>query len=215
MLTLEEYEKLNPRCELRHNGVSIVYVTPTSFTKWRVDSLFEKEPMNPVFSQGCIAARLDDLVATGVMPPPDHIKIDVDGFEPKVIAGARHVLHQTKVRSLLIEVNQNLFYLPRDESQSHLGTSIYVPEDAGFACPGGPHHPFELFRRVYTMPYVPNTLFAFLKTQNSFHGVEPLTGAAVRRDLLLYDIKVAAAPELREPAPAAPSGAVAPVSFSF
>lgn len=211
MLTLEEYEKLNPHCELTHNGVNVVYATPTAFTKWRVDSLFQKEPitidwiagfgpgevlvdvganvgmytvwaaktrgtrvfafepeaqnyallnrnialnnlgervkayclalsdqagyselhlsslqiggschslgervdfkhqpMNPVFSQGCVAARLDDLVAAGVVPPPDHIKIDVDGFEPKVIAGAARVLREHKVRTLLIEVNQNL-----------------------------------------------------------------------------------------------------------
>lgn len=211
MQTLEEYEKLNPRCEITHNGVNIVFATPTVFTKWRVDSLFEKEPitiewiagfgpgdvlvdvganvgmytiwaaktrgakvyafepeaqnfallnrnialnnlgervkayclalsdqagyselhlsslqvggschslgervdfkhqpMKPAFSQGCISARLDDLVASGVVPPPDYIKIDVDGFEPKVIAGARRVLREHKVRSLLIEVNQNL-----------------------------------------------------------------------------------------------------------
>jgi FkbM family methyltransferase len=211
MLTLEEYEKLQPHCELVHNGVRVCYHTPTTFTKWRVDSLFEKEPitiewiagfntddvlvdvganvgmysiwaaktrgvrvfafepeaqnyallnrnivlnelggrvtayclglsdapgyselhlanldlggschslgekvdykhdpMKPVYSQGCVAARLDDLVAAGVMPLPDHIKIDVDGFEPKVIAGATHTLRQSKVKSLLIETNQNL-----------------------------------------------------------------------------------------------------------
>lgn len=216
MLTLEEYEKLNPCCELTHNGIRVVYVTPTMFTKWRVDSLFTKEPvtiewiagfrpgevlvdvganvgmytiwaaktrgvrvfafepeaqnyallnrnivlngvdtlakayclalsdeagcselhlsdtriggschslaervdfnhepMNPVYSQGCVAARLDDLVAEGAVPPPDHIKIDVDGFEPKVIAGAARVLREHAVRSLLIEVNQNL--------QDHMG----------------------------------------------------------------------------------------------
>src|SRR5262245_48959177 len=211
MLTLEEYEKLNPRCEITHQGTRVVFATPTAFTKWRVDSLFEKEPitiqwiaelapgevlvdvganvgmyslwaaktrgtrvyafepeaqnyallnrnialngvgdqvtayclalsdragyselhlsnlqlggschslgervdfkhepMTPAFSQGCIAARLDDLVAAGVVPMPARIKIDVDGFEPKVIAGARHVLEDPRVRSLLIETNQNL-----------------------------------------------------------------------------------------------------------
>jgi hypothetical protein len=42
MLTLEEYEKLNPRCEVAHEGVSIVYATPNNATRWRVDSLFTK-----------------------------------------------------------------------------------------------------------------------------------------------------------------------------
>jgi FkbM family methyltransferase len=211
MLTLEEYEKLNPRCEITHEGKRVLFATPTVFTKWRVDSLFEKEPitlrwiaefapgealvdvganvgmysiwaaktrgtmvyafepeaqnyallnrnialnglnaqvkayclalsdqagyselhlssqqiggschslgervdfkhepMQPVYSQGCIAARLDDLVAQGVVPMPTHVKIDVDGFEPKVIAGARRVLKDRKLRSLLIETNRNL-----------------------------------------------------------------------------------------------------------
>ena len=45
MLTLEEYEKLAPYCEIKHEGVSVLYATPTMTTKWRVDSLFEKEPI--------------------------------------------------------------------------------------------------------------------------------------------------------------------------
>jgi FkbM family methyltransferase len=211
MFILDEYEKLNPRCQVTFEGVAIWYATPTLFTKWRVDSLFQKEPvtidwirgfaqgavlvdvganvgmyslfaaktrqarvfafepeaqnyallnrnivlnevggsvrayclalsdqagyselhlsdlriggschslgervdfrhqpMTPAFSQGCIAARLDELVESGVVPPPDHIKIDVDGFEPKVIQGAMRLLKGSKPQSMLIEVNQNL-----------------------------------------------------------------------------------------------------------
>jgi FkbM family methyltransferase len=211
MLTLEEYEKLNPRCELVHEGVRVVYATPSTATKWRADTLFGKEPitlqwiagfaanevlvdiganvgmytiwaaktrgvkvyafepeaqnyallnrnivlnalnaqvkafclglsdqagyselhlsrfelggschslgekvdpfhrpMKPAFSQGCVAARLDDLVESGAIAMPDHIKIDVDGIEPRIIAGARRVLANRKVRSLLIETNPNL-----------------------------------------------------------------------------------------------------------
>ena len=211
MITLEEYEKLNPRTELKIGDTAVVYSTPNRHTKWRVDSLFDKEPItiewiggfaagdvladvganvgmytvwaaktravrvyafepesqnfallnrniffnnlsglvkayclamsdtaglselhlsefkaggschslgervdfkhdpaNPVYSQGCVSARLDDLVASGLVAEPDHIKIDVDGFEPKVIAGARRIIEGRKLRSLLIEVNQNL-----------------------------------------------------------------------------------------------------------
>ncbi len=211
MITLEEYEKLNPRTEIKFGDVAVTYATPNIFTKWRVESLFQKEPitiewiggfaatdvlvdiganvgmgkvwaaktrgvrvfafepesqnfallnrniflnqlgdridayclamsdvaglsqlhlsqfvaggschslgeqvdfkhdpMRPVYSQGCVSARLDDLVASGVVTEPDHIKIDVDGFEPKVIAGARRIITGRKLRSLLIEVNQNL-----------------------------------------------------------------------------------------------------------
>jgi hypothetical protein len=83
-----------------------------------------------------------------------------------------------------------LFYLPKDESQSHLGTSIYVPSDGTFTCPGGPHHEFEKFKRMVTMPFQPNAMFAFVKTDNSFHGVERVADPDTKRWLLLYDVYV-------------------------
>ena len=83
-----------------------------------------------------------------------------------------------------------LFYLPADDSMSHLGTSIYVPKDPGFGCKGGPHYPFEMFRKAATMPFRPNALFAFAKTDHAFHGVDQITDAGVARDLLLYNLYV-------------------------
>jgi len=84
-----------------------------------------------------------------------------------------------------------LFYLPGDLAQEHLGTSIYVPRDPSFRCLGGPHYSFEKFERIYTAPFRPNALFGFVKTANSFHGVEPLKESeSCRRQLLLYDVNV-------------------------
>jgi len=210
-LTLEEYERLNPRCEVVHDGVTMIYATPSQMTRWRVDSIYDKEPwtlewiasfkpgeivvdcganvgmstlwaaatrrtrvyafepeaqnyallnrniqlnglkdlvkayciglsdaeglfdlhmadlrvggschsvgealdfehkpLQAVFVQGCYASTLDSLVNSGAIPVPNHIKIDVDGFEPKVIAGARKTLARPEMKSLLIETNQNL-----------------------------------------------------------------------------------------------------------
>lgn len=210
-LTLEDYEKLDPRASLEHEGVRMEFYTPNSFTLWRVQSIYEKEPWtlewladidpgevlldcganvgmytvwaaatrrarvvafepesqnyailnrnillnnladrvtaycmglsdtsglstlhmadlraggschalgealdykhDPLptqFRQGCVASTLDELVRTGAVPVPNHIKIDVDGFEPKVVAGARQTLDNRAVVSLLIETNQNL-----------------------------------------------------------------------------------------------------------
>jgi hypothetical protein len=83
-----------------------------------------------------------------------------------------------------------LFYLPADDSMSHLGTSIYAPKQPGFRCEGRAHHPFELFHKVATMPYRPNSLFAFFKTEQAFHGVDQIADEGVARDLLLYNLYV-------------------------
>lgn len=89
-----------------------------------------------------------------------------------------------------------LFYCPDDASLKHLGTSVYVPRDPEFSCAGGPHYPHQLFHKVKTMEYRPNSLFAFVKSDRSFHGVEPIGDCAVLRDILLYDVRVFA-PEKR------------------
>jgi FkbM family methyltransferase len=66
------------------------------------------KPMAPAFRQGCFATTLDAMVGEGAVPIPDHIKIDVDGIEPKVIAGARETLSNKRVKSVLIEINSML-----------------------------------------------------------------------------------------------------------
>ena len=104
-----------------------------------------------------------------------------------------------------------LFYLPKDDLQRHLGTSIYVPKDPNFTCPGGPHYARDGFEKLYSMPFLPNSLFCFLKTHNSFHGVEPVADPDTRRWLLLYDIYARKAPIEA----AAPGGSGQGVKFSF
>lgn len=210
-LSLEQYEKLDPRCEVEHRGTRMVFATPTAFTKWRVESIYSKEPctlewiasfnsddvmidvganvgmysiwaaatrrvrvfafepeaqnyavlnrnilanglqklvkaycmglsdrqeftalhmadlriggsnhsvgealdfklepLNATFEQGCICYRLDDLMSDKSIPIPNHIKIDVDGLEHKVVIGSRATLANPAVKSLLIETNLNL-----------------------------------------------------------------------------------------------------------
>lgn len=80
-----------------------------------------------------------------------------------------------------------LFYLPLYGMYGRYGTSIYVPNDPRFRCAGGPHHDFTDFTQIWTAPFRPNCLFAFVKTANSFHGVPPID-IDFQRDVLLYNI---------------------------
>ena len=210
-ITLEQYEALAPHQTVSDGATEVVYATPTMITKWRVDTLFTKEPdtiewirsfqpgevlvdiganvgmytiwaaktrgvrvfafepesqnyallyknivLNGLseqviaycaalsdearysllhlsqfqlggschsfgekvdhrlehreskISQGCISTTLDQLVASGVVPMPDHIKIDVDGLEHKVLAGCRNVVGDRRLKSILVEINTNL-----------------------------------------------------------------------------------------------------------
>lgn len=54
--------------------------------------------------QGCIGRRLDSLIDDG-LPFPDHIKIDVDGLEHRVIAGMAETLRDPRLKTMLIEIN--------------------------------------------------------------------------------------------------------------
>lgn len=82
------------------------------------------------------------------------------------------------------------------------GTSFYVPKDRVFTDPGGPHYPREMFDMVHTVPHRPNHSVCFVKTDNSFHGVEPVTEG--ERHLIHFFLKdmtpektTVAAPEVK------------------
>lgn len=91
-----------------------------------------------------------------------------------------------------------LLYLAPDARAARLGTSLYRPKCEGFSCPDSKHYPFEDFIRVKTAPYKPNSLLAFVRSDISFHGLEPLTEADVAsegRDLIQYVVHDKAARE--------------------
>lgn len=107
-------------------------------------------------------------------------KFALEAFLTKDFEGYKispHSDHPDRVLTLM-------FYLPRTDECVDSGTSLYVPRDVGFECPGPNCHPFEKFEEVSRVPFKPNTLFGFVKTRTSFHGVSPLPSAGIDRDIL-------------------------------
>ena len=47
---------------------------------------------------------LDDLTGKFDLPFPSHIKVDVDGIEDRIVAGAERTLEVPRLKSVLIEV---------------------------------------------------------------------------------------------------------------
>lgn len=54
--------------------------------------------------QGCVGFRLDSLLGQG-LPVPQHIKIDVDGLEHRVIDGMLATLAMPELKTVLVEIN--------------------------------------------------------------------------------------------------------------
>lgn len=60
----------------------------------------------PVARQLLYGSSIDRLLDDGCFAFPTHLKIDVDGLEAAIIAGASATLHDQRLKSILIEINQ-------------------------------------------------------------------------------------------------------------
>lgn len=59
----------------------------------------------PFHKQGAVGVSLDHLWQKWDLDFPNHIKIDVDGLEEKIFAGAKHTLADPRLKSVLVEVS--------------------------------------------------------------------------------------------------------------
>ena len=57
------------------------------------------------YEQPSLAMTLDAMIAAFDLPRPHHLKIDVDGAEDRVLAGAPETLRSETLRTVLIEVD--------------------------------------------------------------------------------------------------------------
>ncbi len=81
-----------------------------------------------------------------------------------------------------------LFYLADNNDHEDLGTAIYEHE-SGLECEGNRHHEFDGFRKIKVAPYRRNSALGFVKTNNSWHGVEPIqetVAEKTRRNVIQY-----------------------------
>lgn len=69
---------------------------------------WENKSFNPSFKQGAVSFSLDSFLSFYPEYFPAHIKIDVDGIEPKIIMGAKRTLSDHRLKSILIEINESL-----------------------------------------------------------------------------------------------------------
>lgn len=67
------------------------------------------------------------------------------------------------------------FYFPRDESQIHLGTSFHTRENGQF-------------NLLKTNPFKPNSAYAFVRTEQSWHSVQQMAAHEMPRDSLALTI---------------------------
>ena len=75
-----------------------------------------------------------------------------------------------------------IFYLT--EKVQDVGTVLYTHEDPGFRSDGTQHFPLDGFVKAKKVPFLPNSMMGFARTDRSFHGVEKISGY---RYTLLYN----------------------------
>jgi FkbM family methyltransferase len=87
-----------------------------------------------VFQQPIMMFRLDDLIDQFRLPPPNHIKLDVDGGELAVLEGAARTLALPALRSILVEVSTSLSAAVTSALEKHgltLQSKVSVRNKAG------------------------------------------------------------------------------------
>ena len=69
---------------------------------------WNQKDFRPDFKQGIVSYSLDSFIERYPAHFPSHIKIDVDGIEPKIIRGSTGILRDSRLNSILVEINEVL-----------------------------------------------------------------------------------------------------------
>ena len=88
---------------------------------------WEGNPYSPTFRQAMVGFRADDFMEQFDVVLPNHIKIDVDGNEDQIVAGAGNLFASPNVKSVLVELDvrredycEGVFQALRDAGLSNI-----------------------------------------------------------------------------------------------
>ncbi len=82
------------------------------------------KPFSPVFKQCVIGLKMDTLLEQFALPFPNHIKIDVDGNEHKIIRKMGSILPDKRLKSIAVEINTKL--VEHQEVINILESNVFV-----------------------------------------------------------------------------------------
>jgi FkbM family methyltransferase len=60
---------------------------------------------NSTFAQGMLGYAIDDFIRQFQPPFPTHLKLDVDGLESQILEGARQMLRDPRLQSIMVELS--------------------------------------------------------------------------------------------------------------
>lgn len=86
-------------------ALASLHMTTTDFGAALSNFATTTEESRTVFEQGMIGISIDALIGQLGAAFPNHIKIDVDGIEKRIVAGAAATLADPRLRSLSIELD--------------------------------------------------------------------------------------------------------------
>jgi FkbM family methyltransferase len=99
----------------------------------------QQSTMEVGFIQNTVCDTLDGFIARYGLPKPEYLKIDVDGFEEKILEGAAETLKSIELREILIETDVSRIDSIKD-SLADAGFSLQeeqrINEITGFAVEG-------------------------------------------------------------------------------
>jgi FkbM family methyltransferase len=107
-------------------------------------------PFTASLKQAMIGFSIDDFIKQFNPPFPNHIKIDVDGIENKIINGAKNTLPDGRLKSLLVELDS--------DKEQYTNSVVQVIEDAGLKFRAKKHCP-----RFDTGPYASIYNYIFIR----------------------------------------------------